>query len=180
MDAVDLALAEFGLPAPPSARVELRRRLEAQIQLEENDAGHQPLMRLLCAMLFSIGVVEDSLLIWRAKSCCFDTMCGIDVQFLCGAGLSATEAFLEASATGDAKEALTYLRECTQSGDFDEFSVSQTVVYARLYYLDDGGREGGPRTERLGPLRTTKTSSGSARACRGPGPARRGNRPAPG
>ena len=90
-EGVDAALCRFGLPAKRVDRPAITAALEEQIRLEADEVGDQFLMRLLCAQLFSLGAVEDSLLIWRAKRCNFDTHCGIDVQFLCGAGLERTK-----------------------------------------------------------------------------------------
>ena len=59
----------------------------------------EEMLRTLCIQLFSLGVAEDSLLIWDAKQSSFDAGCGLDVQFLCGAGLEATKEFLSGSAS---------------------------------------------------------------------------------
>jgi hypothetical protein len=75
-----LALTRFGLPAQPEHRDAILTVLNEQIVLEANGEADLFLMRLLCAQLFSIGRVEDSLAVWRAKSCSFDAHCEIDVQ----------------------------------------------------------------------------------------------------
>src|SRR5579885_1101550 len=66
---VDEALDRFGLPADPKHRGQIRQLLVEQIQkqIDDDDDGDQSLMRLLCAQLFSIGNVEDALIIWQAK-----------------------------------------------------------------------------------------------------------------
>jgi hypothetical protein len=131
---VNAALARFGVPARPADRPAIIAALEEQIRLEADAVGDQFLMRLLCGLLFSLGQVEDSLLVWRAKQCNFDTHCGIDVAFLCGAGLEQTKALLAAAGTEDAAAALEYLRHCEACGDFAGFSVAGEVAELRRFY----------------------------------------------
>ncbi|MFF0654819.1 MULTISPECIES: hypothetical protein [Micromonospora] len=59
----------------------------------------------------------------------------IDVQLLCGAGLDATKAYLEANGSDDATEALRYLLDCEAAGDFDDFSVAEQTRWRAAYYL---------------------------------------------
>lgn len=133
----DDAIQQFGLPTQPAHRETLLRLLSEEIEREQAETGDQELLRTLCAQLFSIGTAEDSLAIWAAKDCNFDTMCGIDVQFLCGAGLEATKEFLATSSAPVAAHALKYLVECEQSGDFLEFSPAKCLSEARFYYHSD-------------------------------------------
>ena len=133
-EGVDAALARFGLPARPEDRDAIITALNEQMALEADEVGDQFLMRLLCAQLFSLGRVEDSLRVWRAKSCNFDTHCGIDVQFVCGAGLEPTKAYLRAVGGDDASDALDYLAKCEAGGDFDGFSPELVVQQARAFY----------------------------------------------
>jgi len=129
---VNAALGRFGLPAKPADRQAIITALEEQIRLESDEVGDQFLMRLLCAQLFSLGMVEDSLLVWQAKSCNFDTHCGIDVQFLCGAGLEPTKEFLRRGGSDDALDALDYIAKC--ESDFAGFSVEGVLQQAREFY----------------------------------------------
>ena len=131
-ESVDEALKRFGLPAKHADRPEIVAALREQIRLEADEVGDQFLMRLLCAQLFSLGVVEDSLRVWEAKSCNFDTHCGIDVQFLCGAGLERTREFLRADGSDAARDALEYLAKC--DADFADFSVERVLRQAQEFY----------------------------------------------
>ena len=133
-DSVDTALRQYGLPANLADRETICAALREQIRLEADEVGDQFLMRLLCAQLFSIGEVGDALLIWEAKSCNFDTNLGIDVQFLCGAGLDQTTAFLAAEGGEAARDALAYVRDCESSGDFARFPVANALSYAKQFY----------------------------------------------
>lgn len=128
------ALARFGLQPGPSDLAEIRDLLRDEISRERGGRGDTELLKLLCVQLFNAGLVEDSLLIWSAKSASLDAGCSIDVQLLCGAGLTETKAFL-AGRTGDAAaEALQRIEECQASGDFDGFSPrTLTEVYADYY-----------------------------------------------
>ena len=131
---VAAVLGRYGLPAKLTDRPMIVTALEEQIGLETREEGDQYVMRLLCVQIFSLGLAEDSLVIWRAKSCNFDTMCGIDVHLLCGAGLEETKSFLAGADTQDAIEALEYLRKCEACGDFDGFSVERASAEHREYY----------------------------------------------
>ena len=84
-------ISKYGLPARKESREEIRALLRIEIEKEvEDEEGDTDTFRCLIAQLFSIGNVEDFTLIWEAKSISFDLMCGMDVQFLCGAGLNET------------------------------------------------------------------------------------------
>jgi hypothetical protein len=62
---------------------------------QDSGVGDKTLgMRVLCAGLFVLGDVRDSLLIWQAKVSSFDASCSIDVQFLAGSGVEVTKAHL--------------------------------------------------------------------------------------
>ncbi len=133
-DGVAAALSRHGLPAKLADRPMIVTALEEQIVLETREEGDQYVMRLLCVQIFSLGLAEDAPVIWRAKSCNFDTMCGIDVHLLCGAGLEQTKSFLEGADTEDAVEALAHLRKCEACGNLDGFSVERASAEHREYY----------------------------------------------
>ncbi len=129
---VDAALARFGLPARPADRPTIIAALAEQTDLIKADAGDPHLLRLLCAQVFSLGVVEDSLWVWRAKECNFDTHCGVDVQLLCGGGWEPTMKFLQDHGSDLAKDAMQYLRAC--ESDFAEFRVEHVLQQEREFY----------------------------------------------
>ena len=133
-EGVDAALARFGLPARAADRDEIARLLREEIRREWDGRADHLLMRVLCAQLFSIGRVEDSLLVWEAKSSGFDPMCGIDVQFLCGAGLEETKGYLRAVGTDPALAARDYIIKCEAADDFADFSVDQVLGWAKHFY----------------------------------------------
>lgn len=57
-----------------------------------------------CWLLFRIGAVEDSALIWRAKNVNFDTSCYIDSVFLIASGPAATAQFARSQGLTDLAE----------------------------------------------------------------------------
>ncbi len=133
------ALKKFGLPALPSDRDEIRRLLVEETQRERDGCAGEEMLRTLCLQLFSLGTVEDSILIWEAKESSFDANCGLDVQFLCGAGLLATKEFLAGSANPSAADALAYLLKGEKSGDFADWSPQKCLAdYQRYYGLTAG------------------------------------------
>ncbi len=129
------ALQKFGLPASAQCRDEIRRLLEDEIEREKrNESGYEEMLLTLCLQLFSLGVVDDALLIWKAKQINFDTHCGLDVQFLCGAGLAATKEYLLKSEDLSAADALEYLTKCEQTRDFEDWTPQASIKQYRRYY----------------------------------------------
>jgi hypothetical protein len=133
VEAVQPLLERFGLPANPNDADEIRALLRKEIH-NAYEEGISCWMRLLCVQLFSIGDPADAILIWQAKSCNFDTMMGLQVAFLCGAGISRTKDYLRAMGTDDAVAALEYIEDCEQKHNFDGFNPQECVDDNRRYY----------------------------------------------
>jgi hypothetical protein len=127
---------KFGLPASPHSRDEICQLLSQEIEREREGSAEidREVSRMLCLQLFSLGIAADALLIWDAKESSFDAHFGIDVQFLCGAGLEATKAFLAGSRAPSASDALEYLTECEQAGDFADWTPQSRIDQYRRYY----------------------------------------------
>ena len=130
----DEALQKFGLPSSVHHRDELRLLLAEEIERERRGESGDEMLRTLCSQLFSLGVVEDALLIWEAKESSFDAHCGLDVQFLCGAGLAETKDYLAKSKAQSAPAALKYLSECERAGDFADWTPEKTLSEYRRYF----------------------------------------------
>jgi len=128
------ALQRFGLPSSLQYRDEIRRLLKEEIGLELQGNGREEMLRVLCLQLFSIGVVEDCLLIWDAKNSSFDAGCGLDVQFLCGAGLEKTKEYLAAMSDQPASNALQRLIDAEKSNDFNGWTARKTIADYRHYF----------------------------------------------
>ncbi len=152
------ALQEFGLPATPQSRAAIRRLLEEETEKERAGKGQPEILRTLCVQLFSIGQVEDSLLIWSAKMSSFDAGCGLDLAFLFGAGVETTKQFLAASPAPEAKKALEYMDDW--GGDFSDWTPEKTLAFHRRYYhLDPPERAFGPPKAMPKPGATAKPSA---------------------
>jgi hypothetical protein len=93
--------------------------------------------------LFNHGSLADVPLIWQAKESSWDAHFSIDVQLLCGAGVTATKALLANHPESEAQQALDYLIRCEAAGDFDGFSVAEQSTWYHTYYRTDTGRLGG-------------------------------------
>lgn len=130
----DDALRRFGLPANASYLEEIRDDFENAVERVSRGETDPDLLRCLSMQLFSIGKVEDSLRIWRMKTMDFDLMCGMDVQFLCGAGINATRDFLNACTDDISNDALRYLDECIAGGDFEDWTPDGWIEYYRGYF----------------------------------------------
>ncbi|NIL59777.1 hypothetical protein [Salinispora arenicola] len=130
----DESLRRYGLRPSSADLPYIREILQAQADLEQHDQDTE-LMKLCCLQLFNADQLSDVLVIWQAKESSWDAHCSIDVQLLCGAGLNATKAHLEAHGSEDAAEALRYLLDCEAAGDFDNFSVVEEARWRANYYL---------------------------------------------
>jgi hypothetical protein len=130
----DETLKKFGFPASANYREEIRRLLAEEIERERRGEAGDEMLRTLCLQLFSLGVAEDALLIWDAKQSSFDAGSGLDVQFLCGAGLAVTKDYLAKSSAESASDVLKYLTQCEQTGDFADWTPQQTLAEYRRYY----------------------------------------------
>src|SRR5215472_4034435 len=102
------SLARFGV-SPSSEHISaIREILRDAVERERSSqgAGDTELMKLCCVQLFCAGQLDDILEIWRAKRSSMDADGSIDIQLLCGAGLSRTKEHLAQLHTEDAANAL--------------------------------------------------------------------------
>lgn len=125
------ALQEFGLE--PGSRDRERIRTLLQQEIDNSNAMDNDYLRILCVMLFVIGDVEDTQLIWQAKRKNQDTGSYVYVQLLCGAGFEETIIYLEQLGEQQAEEQLQYLKQC-EPYDFVGFSKKEWIAQYRQYY----------------------------------------------
>jgi hypothetical protein len=121
----------YGLDPDTKHRQQIRELL--QQETENQEAVDHEYLKTLCIMLFCIGNVEDTVLIWQAKRKNQDTGSYIDVQLLCGAGYEKTVTYLEQKHEESAGEQLNYLRKC-EPYDFIDFSKEEWVSNYKQYY----------------------------------------------
>ncbi|MGN7411663.1 hypothetical protein [Paenibacillus sp. SAF-068] len=117
---------------PDGVNWEAIRQLLHQ-EMENRQSEDNEVLKLLCIMLFCIGNVEDTGLIWQAKRMNQDTSSYIDVQLLCGAGYEETLFYLEKMDGEQANKELLYLRQC-EPYDFVHFSKVEWVLDYKRYY----------------------------------------------
>jgi hypothetical protein len=114
-------------------RTLIRFLLEQEIACRQNDDETAIDSIHHCGfLLFLLGQLEDLELLWRAKRASFDTWCSFDIQFLVGAGVSPTLAYLCSIKQEWAEEAKTYIEECQRAGDFDDL---ERYRHARQRYF---------------------------------------------
>jgi len=131
MNKDDEIIKRFGLEPDINHRKVIQSLLIEEINnsiLEDNEY-----LKTLCIMLFSLGVVEDSLLIWKAKQKNFDTGFYIDVQLLCGAGFEQTMEFLKSIKEESVSQQIEYLEKCKRT-DFMTFNKEKLIEEYRKYY----------------------------------------------
>lgn len=108
----------------------IRFLLEQEIIYHANEWAIGESIRLCGFLLFMLANLEDIHLLWNAKTANFDTMCGFDIQFLVGAGVTTTIAYLQPIQEEWAQEARTYIEECQQSGDFRDLERYSEAMHA--------------------------------------------------
>ncbi|WP_239616873.1 hypothetical protein [Cohnella mopanensis] len=131
MNKEDELLKLYGLEPDISYRETLQKLLNDEI--DNDDYKDNEYLKTLCIMLFSIGQVEDTQLVWRAKRKSSDAGIYIDVQLLCGAGLESTIEFLDNLNNDIAKEQIEYLKKCEET-DFKDFSKTEVINNYKQYY----------------------------------------------
>jgi len=134
----DELLKQFGVTPDGNALDDIRAILQDETAREHKSQGDgdTEVMKLCCVQLFSAACLDDILRIWAAKSASFDASVSIDVQLLCGPGLSETKAFLSSDDRPEATAALSRILECESAGDFAGFSPSEWLGYYKQYYAD--------------------------------------------
>lgn len=131
----DDCLKRFGLKPSTNHLEEIRALLREEIARERSGRlRREDLALLCCVQLFAAARVEDCLLIWNAKSAGFDLGCLIDLRLLCGAGLEATIAYLEANESPQSRSALEAIRQSMANGDLTTFSPEVTLDEYRVYF----------------------------------------------
>ncbi|MEV4537521.1 hypothetical protein AB0J82_27460 [Asanoa sp. NPDC049518] len=107
--AYGLRVAAAQLPAVRDLLVRETRR-EADAYAGRGGAGgNTDLMRICAAQLWHAGVVEDVLLIDRARATSMDATASLDGQMLLGAGVARTKDYLAALGTEEARQILDYV-----------------------------------------------------------------------
>lgn len=91
--------------------------------------GNTSLMRICAAQLWHGGVVEDSLLVYRASRTSMDATGAVDGEFMLGAGLTSTQRYLTALGTEEAGEALGYVASLAESYDAGRFAAHLDHYY---------------------------------------------------
>jgi hypothetical protein len=112
-------------------------RTAAASERASQGSGDTELMKLCCVQLFCAGQLADVLEIWRAKTSSMDADASIDIQLLCGAGLSETTAHLANLQSHEAAAALERITQSEAAGDFDGFTVADYGAFWKRYYSSE-------------------------------------------
>lgn len=84
------------------------------------------ILMLACYIVGKHNHVEDCLEVWKTKKIDYDTYSYIDIQLLPFSGVSETISYLRTQASEEAKQALAYVIECLEAGDFDNLEQYYT------------------------------------------------------
>lgn len=94
-----------------------------------------------CGFLLSLlGQIEDLQLLWQAKMTNMDTGAGFDSQFLVGAGVLPTLAYLHSLQEDWAKKAEVYIEKCQRAGDFNDLEGYRSFKL-RYFEIDPSVQE---------------------------------------
>ena len=129
------SLQTFGIKPNACHLDEIRSILAEQASCaREGRERTEDLAVLAAVQLFASGDLADVESLWAAKQSSMDLGCMLDIQLLCGAGLSETLAFLERAPFPEAEEALEYIRSCMDFGEFEGFQPSIHLDTYRQYF----------------------------------------------
>ena len=135
MREIDPYLEKYGLVPNiadlPAVRELLAKEAEAERVGEER---MDDLALLCCVQLFSRGLLEDVLRIWEAKQSGFDLFCYLDGEFLLGAGITETIAYLQDVGSEEAELALDYITEGYDAGNLEDFSPAAHLKRYKSYF----------------------------------------------
>ena len=85
--------------------------------------GNTSLMRICAVQLWHAGVVEDALLIHRARRTSMDATGAVDGQLMLGAGVARTKEYLTALGTVEAREILNDIAWLEESYDSERYAA---------------------------------------------------------
>ena len=92
----------------------------------DDDSGYDMNSATIMLAAWIVGLhgdVSDCLKVWDAKRVNFDYFCGVDIQLIAFAGLEDTITFLKAYPSREAQDALKYVLECAEAGDFEQMQI---------------------------------------------------------
>jgi hypothetical protein len=131
----DESLERYGLIPSDESLPAIRIMLAEEAANERAGKPREEDLALLCCVqLFSRGFLEDVLRIWEAKRSGMDLGCYLDVELLCGAGVTATKSFLAEQPSQEAVEAFAYIKQCEEQGQFEDFSPERHLENYRTYF----------------------------------------------
>ncbi|MDQ0887867.1 hypothetical protein QFZ81_002955 [Paenibacillus sp. V4I9] len=126
MDRTELLLEQYGLEPMRQHRDILKELLSSESLNEEREDNEY--LKTLCILVYTYGIAEDTVQIWRAKNIDFDTGCYIDGELLIGAGLEETISYLKTLKTAEAEKELDYLKKLKTIGR------DKVLEFYRSYY----------------------------------------------
>ena len=132
---VDEFISRFQALSNENEIEKIREILLEEIEAYRDAKGDRSseLLMICCMNLCYFGHLEDVSLIWKAKMLSMDTGSMIDTEYLCGAGLEKTKAFLESLSNDWSKKALQLIE---QWGDFEDYNPKR-YVEERITYFED-------------------------------------------
>ena len=96
----------------------LNKVIEKRKNSEEDGNGDN--IMFACYLLGIHGHIEDSLLIWQAKTVDFDSYAYVDIQLVVFAGVDKTLKYFETLKTQESSKAIEYIKGCSDAGDFND------------------------------------------------------------
>lgn len=98
--------------------------LDKFVEIRKKPGGNMPAEDLMFAS-YLLGMnnnIADSINIWNAKRTDFDSLCAVDIQLVTFSGLVETKEFLRNNISDDSFDALNYIIECEENGDFENLN----------------------------------------------------------
>jgi hypothetical protein len=132
----DRHLATYGLRVSAEVLPAVREILVRETRREADTyagTGSVPantsLMRICAAQLWHGGVVEDALLVHRARRTSMDAAGAVDAQMMLGAGVARTKEYVAALGTDEAREILDDIAWAETFYDAEEYATGLDEYY---------------------------------------------------
>ncbi len=87
---------------------------------ENNELSNGDNIMYACYLVGIHKDIRDSIEIWKAKETDFDLHCYVDIQLVVFCGVKNTIEYLKTIKTKESENAIEYITECNNAGDFDE------------------------------------------------------------
>ena len=139
------AVEQYGLPPRSELCAEIKAQFDSlagEVDADGaagtmNAVGEEAAMDLLrcySAMLSSLGDADETTHLWMTREKSAKLREGLEIKFLCGAGIELTRGHLQGLPGKSATKAMDELNACAEAEDLDTWTVQDWLDYYHCYF----------------------------------------------